>query len=49
MLSEVGGFLTIPGDIPPEKRDLLYQFYGSHQTPEELLEPYQDLMVESPR
>lgn len=44
MLSEVGGFLTIPGNIPPEERDLLYKFYGSHQTPEELLERYHDLM-----
>jgi beta-galactosidase/beta-glucuronidase len=44
MLSEVGGFLTIPNDIPPEERDLLYQFYGSHRTPEELLERYHDLM-----
>jgi len=44
MLSEVGGFLTIPTDIPLEKRDLLYQFYGSYQTPEELLERYHDLM-----
>ena len=44
MLSEVGGFLTIPGNIPPEHRDLLYKFYGSHKTPEELLERYHDLM-----
>jgi beta-galactosidase/beta-glucuronidase len=44
VLSEVGGFLTIPDDIPAEKRDLLYQFYGSHKTAEELLERYEDLM-----
>lgn len=44
MLSEVGGFLAIPQDIPPEDRDLLYQFYASFQTPEELLERYRDLM-----
>ena len=44
VLSEVGGFLTIPQDIPPEKRDLLYRFYDSFQTPEELLEKYRDLM-----
>ena len=44
MLSEVGGFLTIPNEIPVEKRDMLYQFYGSHETPEELLERYHDLM-----
>jgi hypothetical protein len=44
VLSEVGGFLTIPDELPPEKRDLLYQFYGSYQKPEELLERYRDLM-----
>ena len=44
MLSEVGGFLAIPEDIPPEKRDLLYRFYDSFQKPEELLEKYRDLM-----
>jgi hypothetical protein len=44
VLSEVGGFLAIPEDIPPEKRDLLYRFYDSFQKPEELLEKYRDLM-----
>jgi len=44
VLSEVGGFLTIPTDLPPEKRDLLYQFYASFERPEELLEKYHDLM-----
>jgi beta-galactosidase/beta-glucuronidase len=44
MLSEVGGFLTIPESIPPEERDLLYKFYGSHNTSDELLERYHDLM-----
>ena len=44
MLSEVGGFLTVPPDIPPERRDLLYRFYDSFKTPEELLEKYRDLM-----
>jgi beta-galactosidase/beta-glucuronidase len=44
VLSEVGGFLTIPHDIPPEKRDLLYRFYASFETPDELLEKYRDLM-----
>ena len=44
VLSEVGGFLTIPPEIPPEKRDLLYRFYDSFKTPEELLEKYRDLM-----
>ncbi|HKN83096.1 MAG TPA: glycoside hydrolase family 2 TIM barrel-domain containing protein, partial [Pyrinomonadaceae bacterium] len=44
VLSEVGGFLAIPKDIPPENRDLLYRFYDSFQTNEELLEKYRDLM-----
>ena len=44
VLSEVGGFLAIPEDIPPEKRDLLYRFYDSFRTNEELLEKYRDLM-----
>jgi hypothetical protein len=44
VLSEVGGFLAIPDNVPPEKRDLLYQFYDSVQNPEELLVKYRDLM-----
>jgi beta-galactosidase/beta-glucuronidase len=44
VLSEVGGFLATPQDIPPEKRDMLYKFYASFQTVEELLEQYRDLM-----
>ena len=44
MLSEVGGFLAIPEDIPTEKRDVLYQFYDSFKTSDELLEKYRDLM-----
>jgi beta-galactosidase/beta-glucuronidase len=44
VLSEVGGFLAIPPDIPPEKRDLLYKFYDSFKTTEELLDKYRDLM-----
>jgi hypothetical protein len=44
VLSEVGGFLAIPQNVPPEKRDLLYKFYDSFQKPEELLEKYHDLM-----
>jgi hypothetical protein len=44
VLSEVGGFLTIPPDIPEERRDLLYRFYGSINTPEELVARYRDLM-----
>jgi beta-galactosidase/beta-glucuronidase len=45
VLSEVGGFLNIRPDLPAEKRDLLYQFYDSFRTPEELLEKYRDLML----
>ena len=45
VLSEVGGFLAIPKDIPPEKRDLLYRFYASFERPEELLEKYRDLIA----
>jgi beta-galactosidase/beta-glucuronidase len=44
MLSEVGGFLMIPPDVTAEKRDLLYRFYGSVHTSEELLAKYRDLM-----
>jgi beta-galactosidase/beta-glucuronidase len=44
VLSEVGGFLTIPRNVPAEQRDLLYRFYGSFETTQELLEKYRDLM-----
>lgn len=44
VLSEVGGFLSIPADLPPEKRDMLYQFYASFESPDELVEKYRDLM-----
>jgi hypothetical protein len=44
VLTEVGGFLMIPEDIPAEKRDILYNFYGSCRTHEELLAKYRDLM-----
>jgi hypothetical protein len=44
MLTEVGGFLLIPKDVPPAERDMLYDFYGSFSTPEELLGKYRDLM-----
>jgi beta-galactosidase/beta-glucuronidase len=44
MLTEVGGFLMTPPGVPPEDRDMLYQFYGSAATHEELLEKYRDLM-----
>jgi beta-galactosidase/beta-glucuronidase len=44
VLSEVGGFLAIPEDIPAEERDALYHFYDSFQTSDELLEKYRDLI-----
>jgi beta-galactosidase/beta-glucuronidase len=44
VLSEVGGFLTVPSDIPLEERDRLYQYYGSFETQEEFLEKYSDLI-----
>jgi beta-galactosidase/beta-glucuronidase len=44
VLSEVGGFLAIPPDLPAEKRDSLYKFYGSFQSLDEFLEKYRDLM-----
>jgi beta-galactosidase/beta-glucuronidase len=44
VLSEVGGFLMIPPHVPPEERDMLYRFYGSVHTAEELLAKYHDLI-----
>jgi hypothetical protein len=44
ILSEVGGFLAIPPDLAPEKRDMLYEFYGSFHSLDEFLEKYRDLM-----
>jgi beta-galactosidase/beta-glucuronidase len=44
VLSEVGGFLNVPTGIPESKRDLLYNFYASFNTPEELLAKYRELM-----
>ena len=44
VLSEVGGFLMIPPDVPPEKRDLLYKYYGTFTTTEDLLAKYRNLM-----
>jgi beta-galactosidase/beta-glucuronidase len=44
MLTEVGGFLSVPPGVPEEKRDRLYQFYDSIRSNEELLEKYQDLI-----
>ena len=44
VLSEVGGFLMIPPDIPADERDMLYQFYASVNSGEELLAKYRDLI-----
>ena len=44
MLTEVGGFLMIPEGVPEQDRDILYKFYGSCCSAEELLEKYRDLM-----
>ncbi|MDQ3755508.1 MAG: glycoside hydrolase family 2 [Acidobacteriota bacterium] len=44
VLSEVGGFLTFPENVPVGERDMLYQFYGSVEGAEELLSKYRDLM-----
>ena len=45
VLSEVGGFLTIPTEVPEEQRDVLYRFYASFTDAEDLLEKYRDLMI----
>jgi beta-galactosidase/beta-glucuronidase len=44
MLTEVGGFLMLPPDLPAEQRDHLYNSYVSFRTSEELLDKYRDLM-----
>lgn len=44
VLSEVGGFLAIPPDLPEDKRDVLYKFYDSFETSDELREKYRNLM-----
>jgi beta-galactosidase/beta-glucuronidase len=44
MLTEVGGLLLLP-DLPPEKRDRLYNIYASFQTADELLAKYTDIMT----
>ena len=43
VLSEVGGFLAVPPDVPPEQRDGLYALYAAYAGPEELLARYADL------
>src|SRR5204863_6811005 len=44
ILSEIGGFLNIPPNTPQEKLDMLYPFYGSVKTSEELTEKYRNLI-----
>jgi len=44
VLSEVGGFLTLPPGVPAGERDMLYEFYASVDTPQELLANYRDLL-----
>ena len=44
VLSEVGGFLTLPENVPESERDMLYQFYGSVESAAELLSKYRGLM-----
>ena len=44
VLSEVGGFLTVPPDVPGQKRDRLFDYYGAVEQPGELSDKYHDLM-----
>jgi beta-galactosidase/beta-glucuronidase len=44
MLTEVGGFLSIPPDLAPEERDNLYNFYESVNDGEDLYRKYRGLM-----
>lgn len=44
VLTEVGGFLMIPPGVPPDQRDVLYQFYGSCRSSTEMEAKYTDLM-----
>lgn len=45
ILSEIGGFLTIPDDVPAERRDWLYSSYGTVDGPDQLIERYRDLLT----
>jgi hypothetical protein len=45
VLSEIGGFLAIPANVAEENRDMLYQYYGSFETSEELLNKYRELLL----
>lgn len=44
VLSEVGGFLTVPPGVPEDELDWLYSVYGTSRSGEELLERFRDLM-----
>jgi beta-galactosidase/beta-glucuronidase len=44
ILSEVGGFLSVPSHIAKKDLDPLYQSYGSTSGSEELLRQYRDIM-----
>lgn len=44
MLTEVGGFLSIPADIPKEKWDSLYSSYDVLESDEALVAKYSELM-----
>lgn len=45
MLTEVGGFLTIPSWLPPEEWDVLYDHYGWATDGNELAAKYEDLIL----
>ena len=44
MLTEVGGFLSLPAGVPVEALDRLYRFYAAHSGPDQLLAQLTDLM-----
>jgi beta-galactosidase/beta-glucuronidase len=44
MLTEVGGFLFVPPEVPENELDILYHNYGSVKSYTELLDKYRDLM-----
>jgi beta-galactosidase/beta-glucuronidase len=44
VLSEIGGFLLRPHEVPAHERDRLYRWYAAYRDPEELLRRYDDLI-----
>jgi hypothetical protein len=44
VLSEVGGFLEVPPNMPAAERDMLFNFYGSWRGQPEFLAKFRDLM-----